>query len=170
MKAKTRFAVLCLAAILVLAQGTVNAIEIVFTENSSTDLTATLDGTPLSVFNVSEDRWTMSLPLGSFFDRTSPGIGQWIEPENSSLINRATGVFTSINIQSDLTRPATLAFADGTRVSFGRMTSPMGSGEVFATYFDRANGTSVPDAGSTAALLGLALLGIEGFRRRVRTA
>jgi hypothetical protein len=171
MKTRALFAALCLAAML-LAQGTANAIELVFTENSSTSLAATFDGQALTVNNLANDFWVVQLP-GGFL---SADPAQWTEPENSSLVNRAavSGLGTSIDITSDVTAVGGTPVADGTRVSFGTLREGRHVADVFATFFDKAasaeGGTSVPDAGSTATLLGLALLGIEGLRRQFRTA
>ena len=67
--------------------------QLSITENSSTSLTATYDGSPLTVtvFGFPE-AWTISLPP-SFVPSTF--LQQWSEPENSTLVN-------SVNFGSSL--------------------------------------------------------------------
>jgi hypothetical protein len=147
MKTRALFAALCLAVMLD-AQETVNAVELVFTNHSPTDLTATFDGQPLSVVNAANNLWQGTLPSGFIFG--GGNLAQWTEPENSSLVNRVGGgdnIF-EINIHTaPLGFPAPVA--DGTRVNFNTLvTFGNKSIDVYATFFDKAasagGGTSVP--------------------------
>jgi hypothetical protein len=57
----------------------------VITENSSTSVTVTYDGSPLTVTFSNSDVWTFVLPVG--FSFSDVGFQQWTEPENSNLVN-----------------------------------------------------------------------------------
>jgi hypothetical protein len=147
MKTRALFAALCLAD-MSLAQESVNAIELVFTKNSPTDLTATFDGQPLSVFNAGNNLWEGTLPSGFIFGGAN--LAQWTEPENSSLVNRVGGGDSSFEINGHTTAIAFPApVADGTRVSFDTLvTYGNKSINAYATFFDKAasaeGGPSVP--------------------------
>jgi hypothetical protein len=166
MKTGTLFSGLCLAAML-LAQGTANAevSQTILTENSPTSLTAS---NFTGITNVAPDKWTFSVGnFGSGFIPTS-----WIEPDNSLRFNNLT--FNSQTSVLTLTSDAAIAVSaapvkDGVQVNVANSTLP----EFLFTFTDKAAAAepkSVPDAGSTVILLGLALLGIEGLRRRFRIA
>jgi VPDSG-CTERM motif len=78
-------------------------------------------------------------------------------------------LFKAILVRPPAPVPTTVA--DGTTVSFG--TDIFDNVAVMATFNDKtaaAEGHSVPDGASTAILLGIALIGIEGLRRRFRIA
>jgi hypothetical protein len=138
----------------------------VITENSSTSLTVTYDGSPLTVNFLGSETWTFLLPTG--FLSNNPGQNvQWTEPENSNLAN-------SVLFGSDITRggfaqsdqsinnqfPPT---PDGTSVEVGTD----GGVAVFATFHDNAAGseTAAPDTGSALGLFSLALTAVFGASR-----
>src|SRR3954453_14169270 len=71
----------------------------VFTEISSTILTATLDGNPLPVTFVSPDHWTIT---NTFSWTPIAPVQQWTEPENSNSVNLVDfSAGTTIDILSD---------------------------------------------------------------------
>lgn len=133
--------------------------QLSITENSSTSLTATYDGSPLTVtvFGFPE-AWTISLPP-SFVPSTF--LQQWSEPDNSSLVNSvnfgsALGFFILIKSDSQFTDRFALN-ADGATVQVGTD----GGATVFATFTDDATDSeAAPDTGATIGLLFLALIAL----------
>src|SRR5215831_18567446 len=80
--------------------------QIVLTENSSTSLTATYDGSTIGVtviFN-SSDNWTVNFPTTVSFGSTGLNV-DWIEPENSRLGNAVSffpEVSSVLGVSSDV--------------------------------------------------------------------
>src|SRR6476646_4411737 len=62
------------------AQGTTHDIQ--FVENSSTSLSATYDGSAVSVLNTVLDRWTITFPSEVLFSNFTFNSG-WAEPASS---------------------------------------------------------------------------------------
>jgi hypothetical protein len=135
--------------------------QLIFTENSSTSLTITYDGSPLTVTPTpgSPDQWTFSLPAG-FVDVTTFVL--WTEPENSTLVNSIG--FSNGTVFSDVTNPGGPALTNGT--PFGEVGTVNGI-IVSATFFDNGDVATVPDTGTTGSLLGLSLAGLAFFRRKL---
>jgi hypothetical protein len=144
--------------------------NIVLTENSSTSLTATYDGstTGVTVILNSPDNWVVNVPATVSFN----GMGiadSWIEPENASLSNFVSGstnapqlaVVSEFNLLGDV--------ANGSQSPFIFGTDSSNSGFVFVTFNDNgdtAASTTVPDTGSALGLLFvsvIALLGVGSF-------
>ena len=146
--------------------------QFVLTENSSTNLSVTYDGSPFTVTFVSSDSWTFILPT-DFVD-TLVGFNQaWTEPENSNLVNLVnfgTDIARAASITSDLTIDRLAGsgispVADGTSVQVGTV----GGVAVFATFNDKAAASEgVPDTGTTCSLLALSLMGLAFLRRKLR--
>jgi hypothetical protein len=137
----------------------------VITEVSSTSLTVTYDGSPLTVTFHGSESWTFLLPAG-FLSNDVGGLVQWTEPENSNLANQVSfgseitrGGFV-VSEQSILNQfPIT---ANATSVEVGTD----GGVAVFATFNDNAAGSeTAPDIGSTLGLLFLALTAVFGASR-----
>ena len=137
----------------------------VITEVSSTSLTVTYDGSPLTVTFHGSESWTFLLPAG-FLSNDVGGLVQWTEPENSNLANQVSfgseitrGGFV-VSDQSILNQfPIT---ANATSVEVGTD----GGVAVFATFNDNAAGSeTAPDIGSTLGLLFLALTAVFGASR-----
>ena len=139
--------------------------QFVLTENSSTSLAVTYDGSPLTVNPGGSDSWNFTLPAG--FVNTSVEGGQaWTEPENSNLVNFVTfggEVANLAFITSDsLAGRGVSPIADGTSVQVGTV----GGVAVFATFSDKAAASeAVPEAGTTCSLLALSLTGLAFLRR-----
>jgi hypothetical protein len=135
----------------------------VFNEYSDTVLTATYNGTPLVVTNISLDRWFFYLPLG--FPDPGGHAQQWIEPENSNLVNwvdfNNEGGSGHGSVYSELepyaNQPTT---TDGTTVSLTDF------GGVSAVFYDHGD-VAVPDTGSTEMLLSIGLAGLGFLRRKI---
>jgi len=138
----------------------------VITENSSTSLAATYDGSPLTVNLFSADNWNFLLPVG--FVNTSAGAGQqWTEPDNSSLVNLVifgTDITHAAIITSDISSSTQFPInADGASVLVGTV----GGVDVFATFHDLGDTAAVPDTGTTFSLFGLSLMGLGFLRRKL---
>ena len=140
--------------------------QLIFTETSSTDLTVTYDGSPLTVTRDSSDLWHFSLPSGFF----SFGQPQWTEPDKSNLVNYVD--FTSNTeaiVHSDILPNSVFSTnADDTSVEVG--TIFVGGVPVDATFDDdaaTAETPAVPDTGTTGSLLGLSLIGLVFLRRKL---
>ena len=132
--------------------------QFVMIEDSSTSLTATNDGSPLTVTFVESDHWTITgFPLLVVFN---PGLLLWTEPENSDLFNSfGNGVVFSDS-------PGENGVPNGTTINnVGEDLSDFQS--ISATFFDRGDVAGVPDVGSTLPLLGCALLGLVSLRRKL---
>ena len=137
----------------------------VITEVSSTSLTVTYDGSPLTVTFHSSESWTFLLPAG-FLSNDVGGLLQWTEPENSNLANQ-------VSFGSEITRGGFVVSdqsilnqfpinADGTSVEVGTD----GGVPVLATFNDNASGSeTAPDTASTLSLLFLALTAVFGASR-----
>jgi VPDSG-CTERM motif len=139
--------------------------QIVITEKSSTSLTATFDGSPLTVTPTpgSPDNWSFSLP-GGFLSLGQP---QWTEPENSKLVNYVDFTLnTAAIVHSDILPNSFFSTnANGASVRVG--TDLLDGTAVFATFHDRGDTAAVPDTGTTGSLLGLSLMGLAFFRRKL---
>lgn len=140
--------------------------QLVLTENSSTSLTVTYDGSSagITVANTSADNWTVIFPSNLFFI----GEGAWSEPENNgALVN-----FPNFNDNGPTSVQSEVAFSGGnlfpdetTFVAFGIDTAAAGFFDV--TFDDDASAAeaSVPDTGSTFLLLFLALVALVSATR-----
>ena len=141
--------------------------QFVLTENSSTSLSVTYDGSPLTVNFVSSESWNFILPAG-FINTSVEGGQAWTEPENSTLMNFVTfggEVANLAFITSDLLAGSGVSpIADGTSVEVGTV----GGVVVFATFNDKAAASEgVPDTGTTCSLLALSLIGLPFLRRKL---
>jgi hypothetical protein len=136
--------------------------SLVITELSSTSLTATLNGNPLSVTFNFADVWT--IPLAG----VSGTAQQWAEPEPDAfgLANTVElDPFTpnQLLVISDL-GPAFLALPDGTPDTT-RFT--LNGNPLSVTFFDKGDVTTAPDTGTTGSLFGLSLMGLAFLRRKL---
>jgi hypothetical protein len=168
----SRLALLAIAITATLLTGPVLAQtaphQLVVTENSSTStgLTATYDGSAIAVTFIGPDHWTVTVPSTVFF---IPGGGfNWVEPGNSGLGN-AVILGSPGNPRFSVTSDTTTNFglvADESTVNVGTDTSNGGS--ISMTFDDdAATAEAVPDTGTTGSLLGLSLMGLAFFRRKL---
>jgi hypothetical protein len=141
--------------------------QLVFTENSSTSLTVTFDGSTsgITVTESGPDRWTVALP----FVITGLHQAQWVEPENSNAVNlvqdagpAGNGFFRVFSGTGKAFLPLT---ANGMSVTFG--TDASDGIAIAATFNDNGDTDAVPDTGTTGSLLGLSLTGLAFFRRKL---
>jgi len=111
----------------------------VITENSSTSLTVTYDGSPLTVAFRGSETWTFLLPTG-FLSNDFGEVLQWTEPENSNLANSVifgSDITRAGFVQSDQSILNQFPNADGTSIEVGTD----GGVPVFATFNDNAVGS-----------------------------
>jgi hypothetical protein len=168
---KMKIATIAIAAALVTpcANGIVN--DLVITENSSTSLTVTYNGSTsgITINNFSPDGWAFRLqfPLSvSFAEFITP---VWFEPENSTRANFALLADNSFFVEflSDLPfSQSDNPVPNGTTVE-NVGTDNINGGTINMTLFDNAATAeqSVPDTGSTFSLLLLSLTGLLGVSR-----
>ena len=138
------------------AQG---ASSLVITENSSTSLTATLDGASLGVINNGANLWFVSTPLNGQVD--------WVEPDNPTAeVNVVQGQGDRISVASDL-----LVGFGGQIPNGGTDTTHFtgaNGAPINVTFIDNGDGgTGVPDIASTLPLLGLSLGALGLLKRKV---
>jgi VPDSG-CTERM motif len=141
--------------------------QLVFTENSSTSLTVTFDGSTsgITVTELGPDRWTIALPFGI------AGLhqAQWVEPENSNAVNfvQDTGLSGNgfFHVFSGTTKASLPLTVNGMSVPFG--TDASDGIAIAATFNDTGDVEAVPDTGTTGSLLGLSLTGLAFFRRKL---
>jgi len=142
--------------------------NIVLTENSSTSLTATYDGstTGVTVTLQAPDQWLVTFPTTVSFGSAGRNV-DWIEPGNSSLGNAVSffpEVSNVLGVSSDTgVTPSFSPTPDGSIVS--NVGSDSRGGSISATFDDDGDARAVPEAGSTFGLLLLGLIGLSGASR-----
>ena len=144
--------------------------SIVLTENSSTSLTVTYNGSTsgITITFIESEEWVVFLP----FAITGGTAANWTEPEDSSLFNYAEFIGGSRNrliVHSDA---ALFGFphqfplgANGTPVDFGIDLSD--NVAVQAVFNDNGDVAKTPDTGTTLSLFGLSLMGLTFLRRKL---
>jgi hypothetical protein len=145
--------------------------NLVFTENSSTSLTATLNGNALSVTRVGTDGWFVTL-AGVSGPIQLPGKPPldchqfWTEPGAASFPVNAVTTQMSLNrisVTSDLNVPVP-GLPDGTQDT---MNFSLSGNPLFVTFFDKGDVATAPDTGTTGSLFGLGLMGLAFLRRKL---
>ena len=134
--------------------------SLIITELSSTSLTATLNGNPLTVTLNFADDWTIALP------GVSGTSQQWAEPEpDAAGLGNIVQSFLSPNQLSVISDfgPAFLPLPDGTPDTT-RFT--LNGNPLSVTFFDKGDVATAPDTGTTASLFGLSLMGLAFLRRK----
>ena len=139
------------------------------TENSSTSLTQTYNGTStFTITPLGPDLWTLTVATGNctFF---LPLSNFWVEPENSLEFNEVKSTSqTSLRITSDESLFAiegiSFIVPDGTPLEYGTDNGqPLFIRFVDLAAQNEANG--VPEGGSTLALSAASLIGLVGLSR-----
>src|SRR4051794_9158580 len=151
--------------------GAITGYDLVLTENSSTSLSLSYNGTAgnsgFSVSNTSADHWTITITSAELNIATS--IAEWNEPEGTNAVNKVTTNSSQLLVTSDLA----LAL-DGAALPQGnntRWATPIGfeidqAHPIFLTFNDAAERTeaAVPDGGSNLAFLAFSLVLVMGAR------
>jgi hypothetical protein len=159
-----------IAAALVTQPMRASAIDnLVFTENSSTSLTATLNGNALSVTHVGTDGWFITLagvsgPIQLPGKAPLDGHQFWTEPGAAGFPVNAVTTQMSLNrisVTSDLNVPFS-GLPDGTQDT---MNFSLNGNPLFVTFFDKGDVATAPDTGTTGSLLGISLMGLAFLRR-----
>lgn len=171
MKTKTassRLALLAIAitAALVTQPMRANVIQtLVITENSSTSLTALLNGTTfLNVFpNPSAtDDWTITLAgVGNTHGLTSFTTA-WVEPDAAGFVNIVTAFLGELTVTSEILHDTGLANGATDKTDF-----TLNGVELDVTFNDKGDVAAAPDTGTTASLFGLSLMGLTFLRRKL---
>ena len=141
-----------------------------FTETSSTSLTATYDNSTarVSVSPVGQDEWNVS--VGSITLNFAEG-SSWAEP-TGNLFNSIVGISFEgsnenptvvLDIRSDTSIASLITLPNGATVTAG--TDNLDGATIKMTFTDRGDVASAPEAGSTFALLALALAALVGVSR-----
>jgi hypothetical protein len=141
--------------------------QIDITENSPISLSATYDGSPVTVLNTNPDQWTVTFPTTVSF---VGGPVEWAEPENSNLANVVTfspATFT-LTVFSDLGDHVNgfIPLPNGSTVN-NVGTDSINGVSVSATFNDNAATAEVPDTGTTFSLFGLSLAGLAFLHRKI---
>jgi hypothetical protein len=141
--------------------------QIVITENSSTSLTATYDGSTSGVLvvNNGQNVWHVTFSRANFNSSTNR-VG-WVEPENPALLNDLFFGFAASNtvtVLSDGSFAFLVAQDESTKPFMG--TDSTDGGSISVTFDDDGDvARTVPDTGSTFALLLLASVALLGATR-----
>ena len=152
-------------ALLVLQSASAAPIHsLVLTENSSTSLTATYDGSAVgvTVIYISGDHWGVTVGFPVSFSANP----QWTEPEDPSAFNVITlfAIPNQFIVNSDFFSNGTVPLANrATFSNFG--TDTRDGAPISITFNDRGDVASVADAGSTSLLLLVSLAVLLGAAR-----
>jgi hypothetical protein len=137
--------------------------QLVFTETSSTSLTATYDGSTsgVSINFISTDHWGVTIGFPVSFS----GSPQWTEPEDPSFVNLLTTFGNNqIIVNSDFFPRGSPTLADESIfANFG--TDTRDGAPISVTFDDDGDVPTLPDMGSTLALLSLSLTTLLGASR-----
>lgn len=133
---------------------------LVITKNSSTSLTAILNGTtPLSVSPHGADSWTIAMPAGV------GGLGHqsWAEPDAAGIFVTIDPAFPNqLDVFSGHSGAGGLPHLAPDNVNFTLSGNPL-----TVTFFDKSDAPKAPDTGSTAFLLGFSLVGLAFLHRKM---
>lgn len=171
----TRKRALQLSLVLILVTGAIQplslhaAATLVLTENSSTSLTATLNGTGLTVALSVADVWLVTSPATVDFLSTSLF---WFEPNTTSSVNRAAlgSEPNAIRVFSDGPRPVGIPInTNGTQVTVTNGIQISGVlQDLNVTFNDNGDIATTPEPATLWFLLAV-LVPVMAFRRKLRT-
>ena len=147
----------------VFAGGAPTTHQLVLTETSSFTLSGTYDGSAagVSIISISTDHWGVTVGSATF-----SAAPQWSEPEDPAAFNVITllAIPGQFIVNSDFLSNGSTPLMDGAAfTNFG--TDSRDGGAISVTFNDRGDAATVPDTGSTAALLGLSITGLLGAAR-----
>jgi hypothetical protein len=133
---------------------------LLITENSSTSLTAILNGTTsLNVVNTGTDHWTINGLTGI------TGAGLWMEPGPAGFGNL---VFASATSPGNLFVISDNQQVGGIPDNIPDSTSfTLGGAALSVTFHDLGDAATVPDTGTTFSLLGFSLTGLAFLSRKL---
>jgi len=137
--------------------------QMVFTENSSSSLSVTYDGSSagITVTPISPDGWTVT-----FSQSFTSGGFTWQDPTDAAVLSNLV-LFLSggrFDVISDFLVPTTQPNGS-TYVGAGTQVS---DGTPFdMTFNDNGDTARTPDTGTTGSLLGLSLVGLGFLRRKL---
>ena len=140
--------------------------QIVMTENSSTSLTVTYDGstTGITVINGAADLWTVFFPTTVQFN---PAEIAWLEPQSHRanrvdfpLIGHFLPVFSDSSNIALSTVVHNGATVDDLGVDLGDHKP------ISVTFRDNGDTATLPDTGTTASLLGFSVFALVFLRRK----
>ena len=138
--------------------GAINTLLI--TENSSTSLTAILNGTTsLNVVNTSSDHWTINGLTGI------AGAGLWMEPGPpgfGNLVSASANSPGSLFVISDNQQVGGIPDNVPDTTSF-----TLGGAALSVTFHDLGDVATIPETGTTVSLFGLSLTGLAFLRRKL---
>jgi hypothetical protein len=138
--------------------------RIVLTENSSTSLSATFNGSTTGIFvsNTGPNSWEVN-----FFTLKvlASGTVTWTDPDNPTLSNFVGDAgFSVLDVFSENSTFSPVN-ANGSNVSFGTNTAD--GHALFVTFNDNGDvKATAPDTGTTFSLFGLSLTGLAFLRRK----
>jgi len=149
--------------------GVITNHQLVITENSSTSLSVTYDGTALTVTQVPFDSWTIdAVPNITLVNPRPNDRFEWLEPGSTAEMN----VFTQLGAggqfaasSDDLVQGSSPPNDGFTFVGAGTDTSDNRAIDV--TFHDNGDTARVPDTGTTGSFLGLSLMGLAFLRRKL---
>jgi len=152
--------------------------QLIITENSATDLSATYNGSPLTVIPpVGQLSFVVVAPPGVTFEHLifPPEIETiaFIEPEDPTLVNWITFSSGDIAILSDFPSSLLLEHIDPKKILFvsdGATVVSVGFDRnneqgIALTFHDNAGAGEAPETGSTFCLLFLSLVALLGASR-----
>jgi len=144
--------------------------QLVITENSSTSLSVTYDGTALTVGSSGNpDSWFIdAVPNITLVNPGPNDRFEWLEPGSTAEMN----VFTQLGAggqfaasSDDLVQGSSPPNDGFTFVGAGTDTSDNRAIDV--TFHDNGDTARVPDTGTTGSFLGLSLMGLAFLRRKL---
>lgn len=152
---------IAIVAVLVTQSAFATPHQLVITETPGNSLTVTYDGSAgaVAVVPIGPDAWKLVFPSSVLFPSN---VYTWIEPESSAEMNelrRFQGGYSSLQVLSDVAASGHPA-ANGATVSFGTD----GGVPISVTFYDDANivnnPSTIPETGSTLALLCLSSIAV----------
>lgn len=134
------------------------------TELSSTNLTATYDGSTvgITVTPGNPDSWTVILPASAFILGFAGAA--WAEPENPFTLGNAVSAIDNSTLMVTSDVAATSLLANKTTIFTGAFDRGDGA-PISITFNDVEDAVAVPESGSTCGLLALGLAALLGARR-----
>ena len=159
---KARFVTLAASIVVVLVTrsvaGPVQVHSLVFTEESSTSLIVTFDGSTAGVAvtqPLGPDNWLVTFPSSTGF--LAGDVLVWVEPENPNFF----GNIVTWNSNQQVTVDSDISTV-GTNFANGFTFTNSGGNEV--TFTDNGDVATVPDRGSTLGLVSFSLVALFAKR------